>query len=66
MSEELWPENWSKTLFHIYSGLIVVFILGVICFWISGPIEIAQICALGLLWCLFGAILNRAFTKEGE
>ena len=53
-----WPKVWSRKLFKMYCVLSAVFILGIISFWIMGPIEIAQICGLALFWTVFGSFIN--------
>jgi len=66
MIDELWNPDWARVLYHFYFILTIIFLLGIICFWIVGPIEIAQICALGFMWTLFGTLLNRSFSKKRE
>ena len=55
-----------NTLTKIYLMLIAPFLFGVVYFYIVGPRQIAQICALGLLWALFGALLNNVFMSKRE
>jgi hypothetical protein len=53
-----WPRLWSKNLFKMYCIFSIIFIVGIVYFWIMGPIEIAQICGLALFWTVFGAFIN--------
>jgi len=56
-----WLENYKIRLFYLYIILSIVFFAGIILFYFIGPIEIAQICGLGLFWTVFGAFLNSVF-----
>ena len=54
-----WNPKWTETLFKIYIVSSIICFLGVVIFWYFGPIEIAQMCGLGLMWSIFGSLINR-------
>jgi hypothetical protein len=57
--DKWWNPEWTKIFFKIYIASSIICFLGVAFFWYSGPIEIAQIFALGLMWSIFGSLINR-------
>ena len=50
--------NWIKIFAKVYTLLAIIFFIGMITFWICGPIQIAQICFLCLFWAVFGILTN--------
>ena len=50
-----------KVLFYVYLVLFPIFLLSTVVFWLTGPIQIAQICGLGSMWSLFGLLINKRF-----
>lgn len=61
--DKWWNPEWTVVLYKIYAVLSVICLLGVLFFWYYGPKEIAQIFGLGLLWSVFGTLINSHFRE---
>ncbi len=59
MIDDLWNSKWNDIFLKIYILTTILSVSGILFFWHEDQILRAQICCIGLLWSVFGLLINK-------